>query len=129
MEGKKYREPVEFDVIQAAIQGDADSINQIVSYFQPYINARCRRKFKDEFGHEHYITDEYMKRRLETKLMTDRYSVSRQSPRQFHKACFLCRDCLSACYLPAICFSCCSIIFQKWNRILEDKKDVRMGIL
>ena len=42
---KKYREPVEFDVIQAAIQGDADSINQIIAYFQPYINARCRRKF------------------------------------------------------------------------------------
>lgn len=60
MEGKKYREPVEFDVIRAAIQGDADSINQIISYFQPYINARCRRKFKDE----------YMKRRLETKLIT-----------------------------------------------------------
>ena len=36
---KKYREPVEFDVIQAAIQGDADSINQIIAYFQPYINA------------------------------------------------------------------------------------------
>lgn len=70
MEGKKYREPVEFDVIRAAIQGDADSINQIISYFQPYINARCRRKFKDEFGHEHYMTDEYMKRRLETKLIT-----------------------------------------------------------
>lgn len=70
MEGKKYREPIEFDVIQTAIQGDADSINQIISYFQPYINARCRRKFKDEFGHEHYIMDEYMKRRLETKLIT-----------------------------------------------------------
>ena len=68
MESKKYKEPIEFEVIQAAIQGDADSINQIISYFQPYINARCRRK--DEFGHEHYMTDEYMKRRLETKLIT-----------------------------------------------------------
>ncbi|CAK7035974.1 helix-turn-helix domain-containing protein [Tissierella sp.] len=67
---KKYRDLVEFDLIQAAIQGDADSINQIIVYFQPYINARCRRKFKDEFGHEQYVTDEYMKRRLETKLIT-----------------------------------------------------------
>ena len=70
MEQKKYKEPVEFDVMKEAIQGDADSINQIVAYFQPYINARCKRKFKDEFGHELYVTDEYMKRRLETKLIT-----------------------------------------------------------
>lgn len=70
MGSKKYREPVEFEIIQAAIQGDADSINQIISYFQPYINARCKRKFKDEFGNEQYVTDEYMKRRLETKLIT-----------------------------------------------------------
>ena len=70
MERKKYKEPLEFEAIQAAIQGDADSINQIVSYFQPYINARCKRKFKDEFGHVQYVTDEYMKRRLETKLIT-----------------------------------------------------------
>jgi len=67
---EKEGNDIEFEVIQAAIQGDADSINQIISYFQPYINARCRRKFKDEFGHEHYMTDEYMKRRLETKLIT-----------------------------------------------------------
>lgn len=45
MESKKYREPVEFGVIQAAIQGDADSINQIISYFQPYINARWDNPF------------------------------------------------------------------------------------
>lgn len=70
MEQKKYREPIEFEVIQAAIQGDTDSINQIIVYFQPYINARCKRKFKDEFGYEQYVTDEYMKRRLETKLIT-----------------------------------------------------------
>ncbi|MBC5744735.1 helix-turn-helix domain-containing protein [Lachnospiraceae bacterium MD308] len=67
---KKHREPFEFEIIQAAIQGDVDSINQIITYFQPYIKARCKRKFKDEFGQEQYVTDEYMKRRLETKLIT-----------------------------------------------------------
>ena len=69
MEQRRYREPIEFEVIQEAIQGDADSINQIIAYFQPYINARCRRKFKDEFGQEQYVMDEYMKRRRETKLI------------------------------------------------------------
>lgn len=67
---KKKREPIEFSVIEKAIQGDADSINQELFYFQPYINAQCKRKMKDEYGNTHYVTDEYMKRRMETKLIT-----------------------------------------------------------
>ncbi|MFR8171577.1 MAG: helix-turn-helix domain-containing protein [Marvinbryantia sp.] len=67
---KKKREPIEFSVIEKAIQGDADSINQVLFYFQPYINAQCKRKMKDEYGNTHYVTDEYMKRRMETKLIT-----------------------------------------------------------
>ena len=47
---KKKREPIEFSVIEKAIQGDADSINQVLFYFQPYINAQCKRKMKDEYG-------------------------------------------------------------------------------
>ena len=68
---KKKREPIEFSVIEKAIQGDADSINQVLFYFQPYINAQCKRKMKDEYGNTHYVTDEYMKRRMETKLITN----------------------------------------------------------
>ena len=67
---KKKREPIEFSVIEKAIQGDAYSINQVLFYFQPYINAQCKRKMKDEYGNTHYVTDEYMKRRMETKLIT-----------------------------------------------------------
>ena len=67
---KKKREPIEFSVIEKAIQGDADSINQVLFYFQPCINAQCKRKMKDEYGNTHYVTDEYMKRRMETKLIT-----------------------------------------------------------
>ena len=67
---KKKREPIELSVIEKAIQGDADSINQVLFYFQPYINAQCKRKMKDEYGNTHYVTDEYMKRRMETKLIT-----------------------------------------------------------
>lgn len=67
---KKKREPIEFSVIEKAIQGDVDSINQVLFYFQSYINARCKRKLTDEYGRTHYVTDEYMKRRMETKLIT-----------------------------------------------------------
>ena len=40
MKSKKHRELPEFEIIQAAIEGDAEAINQILSYFQPFINAR-----------------------------------------------------------------------------------------
>lgn len=70
MRSKKHREPPEFETIQAAIKGDAEAINQIISYFQPFIDSECKRKYRDEFGIEHYAADEYMKRRMETKLIT-----------------------------------------------------------
>jgi len=66
MKSKKHRESPEFETIQAAIEGDAEAINQVLSYFQPFIKSEC----KDEFGRIHYVTDEYMKRRMETKLIT-----------------------------------------------------------
>ncbi|MCI9106038.1 MAG: helix-turn-helix domain-containing protein [Lachnospiraceae bacterium] len=47
---EKYGMLVAFDTAQAAIQGDVDSINQVISYFQPYINAKSKRKFINEFG-------------------------------------------------------------------------------
>lgn len=70
MKSKKHREMPEFETIQAAIEGDAEAINQILFYFQSFINSECKREYKDEFERIHYVTDEYMKRRLETKLIT-----------------------------------------------------------
>lgn len=70
MKEKKYREMPEFETIQSAIEGDAEAINQILSYFQPFIKSECKREYRDEFGRIHYVADEYMKRRLETKLIT-----------------------------------------------------------
>lgn len=70
MNSKKHRKLPEFETIQAAIKGDVDAINQILCYFQPFIQSECKREYKDEFGRTYYVTDEYMKRRLETKLIT-----------------------------------------------------------
>lgn len=67
---KEHKEPIKFEMIQAAMQGDVDSINHIISYFQPFIHARCTREFINEFGQKQYAVDEYMKRRMETKLIT-----------------------------------------------------------
>ena len=70
MKEKKYREMPEFETIQSAIEGDAEAINQILSYFQPFIKSECKREYRDEFGRIHYVADEYMKRRMETKFIT-----------------------------------------------------------
>lgn len=70
MKEKKHREMPEFETIQSAIEGDAGAINQILSYFQPFIKSECKREYRDEFGRIHYVADEYMKRRMETKLIT-----------------------------------------------------------
>ena len=70
MKSKKHRELPGLEIIQAAIEGVAEAINQILSYFQPFINSECKREYKDEFGRVHYVVDEYMKRRMETKLIT-----------------------------------------------------------
>lgn len=70
MQYRKKKEQIAFEVIEAAIGGDAVAINQIIDYFQPYINSRCQRKFIDESGRTRYGIDEYMKRRMETKLIT-----------------------------------------------------------
>lgn len=50
MKSKKHRESPEFETIQAAIEGDAEAINQVLSYFQPFIKSECKREYKDEFG-------------------------------------------------------------------------------
>ena len=70
MQYRKKKEQIAFEVIEDAIGGDAVAINQIIDYFQPYINSRCPRKFIDESGRTTYGIDDYMTRRMETKLIT-----------------------------------------------------------
>ena len=70
MNSKQHRKKPEFDTIQAAIEGDAEAINQILSYFQPFIKSECKREYKDEFGRIQYVSGEKMKRGLETRLIT-----------------------------------------------------------
>ena len=55
MNSKKHRQLPEFETIQAAIKGDVDAINQILCYFQPFIQSECKREYKDEFGRTYYV--------------------------------------------------------------------------
>lgn len=67
---RTYETLPEFEVIEAAIEGDVQAINMILSYFSPYIDRECRRKIESSEGKIRYEPDEYMRRRLETKLIS-----------------------------------------------------------
>lgn len=71
MKNKRKKVLPPYETIVRAVNSDVDSINQILGYFEGYINHLCTRKMYDEYGQVHFKVDEYMKRRLETKLITE----------------------------------------------------------
>lgn len=56
-------------VSDAARSGDADAVEQVLRYYEGYINKLCTRTFYDDTGYPHTGLDEYMKSRLENKLI------------------------------------------------------------
>ena len=65
----KGKELPSLSVIHAAQAGDAEAMDCILLYYEGYINKLSTRKFHDEYGHTYEGLDEYMKRRLEIKLI------------------------------------------------------------
>ncbi len=57
--------------IEAAASGDVDAINAVLKHYERYIAALATRTLYDENGNPHLCVDEEMKRRLETKLITN----------------------------------------------------------
>ena len=65
----KGRELLPLPVIRAARAGDAEAVDRVLRYYESYIGKLCTRKLYDESGYPHNCTDEYMKHRLEIKLI------------------------------------------------------------
>ena len=68
------RELLPLSVIDAARSGDAEAMEQVLRYYEGYIFKLCTRTLYDEDGYDgsgqpHICIDEYMKRRLEIKLI------------------------------------------------------------
>ena len=59
-----------FPVIEAASNGDADAINQVLKHYEGYITTLSTRTLYDEYGNPHICVDEGIRRRLQTKLIT-----------------------------------------------------------
>ena len=69
MKQARYKEPLPLAVIEAARAGDAGAVEQVLQYYNGYINKLCTRTLYDENGYPHVCLDKAMKRRLEIKLI------------------------------------------------------------
>ena len=64
------KEPLPFNVIEKAIDGDVEAINQVLKHYESYIIALSTRQLYDGDGNAYLCVDWEKKRRLETKLIT-----------------------------------------------------------
>ncbi len=69
MKQARYKEPLPLAVIEAARAGDAGAVEQVLQYYNGYINKLCTRTLYDLDGTPHVQVDEYMKRRLQNRLI------------------------------------------------------------
>lgn len=60
---------IPFPVIVAATDGDTQAINQVVKHYCGFITKRSLRPMKDEYGSQHMVVDETLRRRMETRLI------------------------------------------------------------
>ena len=65
----KGRELLPLAVSDAARAGNADAVEQVLRYYEGYINKLCTRTIYDGSGCPYTCLDEYMKSRLENKLI------------------------------------------------------------
>ena len=65
----KSIEPLPLAVIEAARAGDTEAMEQVLCYYDGYINKLCTRMLYDNYGQPHVCVDEYMKHRLQNKLI------------------------------------------------------------
>ena len=79
MKQARYKEPLPLAVIEAARAGDAGAVEQVLQYYNGYINKLCTRTLYDDCGQLHVCVDEYMKHRLENKLIYAIVCNSRQA--------------------------------------------------
>ena len=63
------KELLPLSVMEAAHAGDAAAMEQVLAYYEGYINKLCTRTLYELDGTPHVRVDEYMKHRLQNKLI------------------------------------------------------------
>ena len=65
----KSKEPLPLSVYVSARAGDPQAVERLLRYYDNYMNCLCTRTLYDGSGQPHICIDEYMKRRLQIKLI------------------------------------------------------------
>ena len=63
------RELLPLSVIETARAGDPRAVESVLRYYDGYMNKLCTRTLYDLDGLPHVMVDEYMKHRLQAKLV------------------------------------------------------------
>jgi hypothetical protein len=58
-----------YPAIEAASSGDVDAINAVLNHFAAYITVLAAKRVYDANGEPQLYVDEWVRRRLETKLI------------------------------------------------------------
>ena len=90
MKQARYKEPLPLAVIEAARAGDTGAVEQVLQYYNGYINKLCTRTLYDDCGQLHVCVDEYMKHHLENKLIYE--TIPFPLPVESHKYLLLRRN-------------------------------------
>ena len=61
--------PLPFYVIQAAVNGDEDAIEDVLKHFSGYIAALSSKWLYDEYGNAYMCVDETLRAELTSKLI------------------------------------------------------------
>ena len=124
MKQARYKEPLPLAVIEAARAGDAGAVEQVLQYYNGYINKLCTRTLYDDCGQLHVCVDEYMKHRFENKLIS--FTCVRVSIRvdKSHSLLQFSPSTSLLCPLPVLCrllpkTSCCKKSSAYQNRKSE----------
>ena len=82
---------IPYPVIAAAGGGNPEAVNRVIQHYSGYIAALSMRTSYDKNGFPHFLVDEDMHRRLETKLIIsilkfdlNRFRASTACPFPFH---------------------------------------------
>ena len=65
----KGKESLPLSVYVSARAGDPQAVERLLRYYDNYMNCLCTRTLYDGSGQPHICIDEYMKRRLQIKLI------------------------------------------------------------
>lgn len=69
MNNETHTRMIPYPVIESAVRGDADAVNEVIRHYSGYIAALAKRTGCDVNGNYCTYVDEELRRRLEAKLI------------------------------------------------------------